>query len=355
MHLIFSDHSIPTVITKSIFLAGPSPRAKEVHDWRVDALAYLESIDYDGAVFIPIPEKKFYGEDDSDTWTYDGQIEWECLFRKLADVILFWVPRTKELPGYTTNIEFGEDLITGKVVYGRPDKAEKCRYMDKRMNMHKVAYSTTLQDTIDSAVKKLGEGAKRIDGEVYIPLFVWNSVSFKNWYGQLVSSGNNLKKADVLFNKNGNTGYYILEVDVWSEKEQIYQHEEVVISIHNTFSIVAFYKEEDVKMLLLNNTELNNLGYYSLPSSSVKDEKTMPNILFEKLLNIKCEQKRFEAVTEKKLTSLSSHNHYLFKIELTSNEAHMLNNAQHQFFSLSQMKNLHINFATLGMIYHTLN
>lgn len=41
MHLVFSDQAIPTEITKSVFLAGPSPRDKSVNDWRFEALEFL--------------------------------------------------------------------------------------------------------------------------------------------------------------------------------------------------------------------------------------------------------------------------------------------------------------------------
>jgi hypothetical protein len=96
MELVFADHSVPSVITKSMFLAGPSPRDKNVVDWRHEALSYLcsSSINYDGTVFIPVPEQRFYGTDhDPSTWTYDNQISWEYECRHVADIIIFWVPR----------------------------------------------------------------------------------------------------------------------------------------------------------------------------------------------------------------------------------------------------------------------
>lgn len=114
-----------------MFLAGPSPREKSVIDWRIEAIRILQEIHFDGEVFIPIPEKRFYGGDDSAEWTYDTQIEWECAARHVADKIVFWVPRDIEngIPAFTTNVEFGEDLHSGKMLYGRPEQAEKCRYL----------------------------------------------------------------------------------------------------------------------------------------------------------------------------------------------------------------------------------
>lgn len=77
MQIIFSDHSVPKQIVKSIFLAGPSPRELGVVDWRHEAIKYLKSINYDGTLFIPVPEKRFYGSSDNKKWSYDDQVDWE--------------------------------------------------------------------------------------------------------------------------------------------------------------------------------------------------------------------------------------------------------------------------------------
>ena len=41
-NIIFSDQKIPKEITKSVFLAGPSPRTKDILDWRHEALSLFE-------------------------------------------------------------------------------------------------------------------------------------------------------------------------------------------------------------------------------------------------------------------------------------------------------------------------
>ena len=45
-HIIFSDETMPKEITKSIFLAGPSPRSSDVYDWRHIALDILNFCKY---------------------------------------------------------------------------------------------------------------------------------------------------------------------------------------------------------------------------------------------------------------------------------------------------------------------
>ena len=44
MQLIFSDMNMPSTVTKSIFLAGPSPRNRHAWDWRKDAIKILQEI-----------------------------------------------------------------------------------------------------------------------------------------------------------------------------------------------------------------------------------------------------------------------------------------------------------------------
>lgn len=132
---------------KSIFLAGPTLRGEDklhYHNWREDALAYLEKIGYDGKVYVPTPMSDSYSE----------QIDWEAYHLEKAKCILFWVPRDlKMLPGFTTNIEFGEWLRSGKIVFGAPKDAKKVNYMLYRAEKYGVPIANTLEKTLDNAIK----------------------------------------------------------------------------------------------------------------------------------------------------------------------------------------------------------
>jgi len=80
---------------------------------------------YDGVVYVP----------EYSTWTpkrnYDDQAEWEREALINSSVILFWIPRVlPDLPAFTTNVEFGYWIHTGKVLYGRPKESEKNHYLD---------------------------------------------------------------------------------------------------------------------------------------------------------------------------------------------------------------------------------
>lgn len=110
---------------KSIFLAGPTPRGENVSSWRTDACKFLEKIGFDGVVYVP----------EYSTWKpkedYVDQAMWERDALTNATVIAFWIPRElPDMPLFTTNVEFGYWLHSGKVVYGRPNNAPKTKYFD---------------------------------------------------------------------------------------------------------------------------------------------------------------------------------------------------------------------------------
>ena len=52
MKINYSNQKIITS-KKSIFLAGPTPRSKEVNTWRKDALKILDKLEFDGLVYVP--------------------------------------------------------------------------------------------------------------------------------------------------------------------------------------------------------------------------------------------------------------------------------------------------------------
>lgn len=109
----------------SIFLAGPTPRGENVTSWRTEACEKLKEYGFEGIVYVP----------EYSTWKpkadYVDQAMWEREALTEATVILFWIPRSlPDMPAFTTNVEFGYWLHTGKVVYGRPDNAKKIKYLD---------------------------------------------------------------------------------------------------------------------------------------------------------------------------------------------------------------------------------
>ncbi len=124
MEINYSDQKIIKG-KKSIFLAGPTPRGENVISWRTEACKILAELGFDGVVYVP----------EYSTWKpkedYIDQAMWERTALTEATTILFWIPRKlPELPAFTTNVEFGYWLHSKKVIYGRPDNAQKTKYLD---------------------------------------------------------------------------------------------------------------------------------------------------------------------------------------------------------------------------------
>ena len=137
-------------------MAGPTPRNVNVKSWRVEAINILEELGFDGVIYTPESKDRAVNDD---FLTYTGVIDWELERLEKSNVILFWIPRDlKTLPAFTTNVEFGYHLKTGKVVYGRPTNAPKTKYLDY---LYKKEYGlepfSSLEQTVAYAVKILNK------------------------------------------------------------------------------------------------------------------------------------------------------------------------------------------------------
>lgn len=157
--LIYACEPLPEPGTASVFLAGPTPRSPDVASWRPAAVRELAA-QWRGAaplaVLIPEPPA-------GTSWSYfDEQAAWETDGRALASSILFWIPRdVMTLPGFTTNVEFGLDVTTGRAVLGCPadcPNPERNRYLIWLARRHGVPVTETLADTVAAALKLVAGG-----------------------------------------------------------------------------------------------------------------------------------------------------------------------------------------------------
>ena len=142
---------------KYIFLAGPTPRGENVISWRTEACKILEKIGFDGVVYVP----------EYSTWKpkedYVDQAMWERIALTDATVILFWVPRKlPDMAAFTTNVEFGYWLHSGKVIYGRPNDASKIKYLDW---LYKLDYDKNPYENLQSLLEASVELASNLYDE----------------------------------------------------------------------------------------------------------------------------------------------------------------------------------------------
>ncbi len=131
---------------KSIFLAGPTPRGENIISWRTEACQILNQIGFDGIVYVPEYSSWKPKED------YVDQAMWERIALTNATVIIFWIPRKlPDMAAFTTNVEFGYWLHSGKVVYGRPNDASKIKYLDW---LYALDYNKTPYDDLQSLLEE---------------------------------------------------------------------------------------------------------------------------------------------------------------------------------------------------------
>lgn len=145
MKINYSDQEV-IKNQKSIFLAGPTPRGKDTISWRTEACQILENLDFDGTVYVP----------EYSTWKpkedYVDQAMWERIALTEATIIIFWIPRhLPDMPAFITNVEFGYWLHTNKVLYGRPDNAEKIKYLDW---LYKLDYNKEPHNNLENLLKE---------------------------------------------------------------------------------------------------------------------------------------------------------------------------------------------------------
>ena len=154
MNIKYYDDKVIERNRNSIFLAGPTPRDGEVKSWRRYAIKILELLGFDGDVFVPEYKNRVV---DSKNIVYDEIINWELEHLDRASVVMFWIPRElKNMPAFTTNVEFGYNFHTNKIVYGRPDDAPKNRYLDfLYKKYYNLEPATSLVNTVKGCLKKL--------------------------------------------------------------------------------------------------------------------------------------------------------------------------------------------------------
>lgn len=240
MEIIYSTEKAPKKLSRSIFLAGPSPRKEGDMNWRPEALRLLEEVGFDGVVFVPLPRDGVWPAN------YDDQAAWETEHLNMADVILFWVPRDLEkLPAFTTNVEFGLWLGSGKVVLGYPPGTAKMKYLDWHARRVFAPVHDTLEATVKEAVAMTAAGAERSGGERSVPLLVWNTPQFQAWIAAQRGAGNRLDGARVLWSYRvgpgrGFTYAFAVRVDVWVAAEDRHKSNEFIVARPDIAAVIAY-------------------------------------------------------------------------------------------------------------------
>ncbi len=238
--LVYALEEPPKEYAKSIFLAGPTPRSLDVASWRPRAIELLRAAGYDGVVFIP--ELRDGREHD-----WEAQVEWEERCLNLADCILFWLPRQfATMPGFNTNDEWGVWKDSGKAVFGAPPQADRTAYQRYYAKKLLVPYAETLEETVRLAITELGDGALRKGGEREVPLPIWRTASFQQWYEAQKDAGNVLVHARQVFAYRARRKQvmylWTLHVDVYVRAEKRHKANELVMSRTDVVAVLLYQR-----------------------------------------------------------------------------------------------------------------
>lgn len=161
MEILRYEYSLEGLVDReehTIFLAGPTVRGNQPHlnSWRWSAIEEFDKQGFKGTLVIPEFSDKLES-DKGKLWIP----KWEYAGLMGVDVIMFWIPRTKELIGLTTNHEHGYWLgrCYKKMVYGRPNDAYRMSYLDVMWEMctqtfykHPHPIFDTLEKTVAASI-----------------------------------------------------------------------------------------------------------------------------------------------------------------------------------------------------------
>ncbi len=332
MEIIYSLEEAPHSFSKSIFLAGPTPRRADVQSWRPKALELLAQKGYDGVVFVPEERPGSVNTVIPD----GGYPKWEHKVMGMSDLILFWVPRDlATLPAFTTNVEFGLFANSGKSLFGPPNGI-KNEYLSFIADKFRIPQFDTFEMMADEALEILGEGAIRTGGEMNIPLFIWSTKSFQDWYGSQTEAGNRLDSAEVKWilkvGRNKDRMYcWIIHPNISVAGENRNKLNEIVIARPDICSAVLYKRRsdiEDTEIVLVREFRSpvrNKTGFiWELPGGSSPTACDPIQIISDEVqeeVGINIDTMRFKLIASKQMAgTFSSHHGILYSAELNEEE-----------------------------------
>ncbi|MEV6350073.1 hypothetical protein [Actinoplanes sp. NPDC051851] len=193
--IVYANEEPPEAWDGSLFIAGPMPRTTDVPSWRPEAIKVVEEAwTGPGELVVFVPEPR-----DGKPLKYD-HYTWEDRWLAIVDVILFWVPRDmQQMPGLTTNVEFGRWEDSGRVVLGAPLDAVHVGYLRECATRNGAPVATRLDEAAAAAITLIGKGSPRSGVDRQIPLLIWSHPDFQAWLSAQHQAGREILAARILW------------------------------------------------------------------------------------------------------------------------------------------------------------
>ncbi|MBW8481176.1 nucleoside 2-deoxyribosyltransferase domain-containing protein [Actinomadura parmotrematis] len=226
----------------AVFLAGPTPRDPGVASWRPAAVAALRAGWSGGRLVVFVPEYA-PGATAGPPADHAAQVGWEERCLHLSDEVLFYVPRELDtMPAFTTNVEWGMWHDSGRAVFGAPPEAPKNEYLLHYARRSGVPTAADVPGAAAAVLERLGAGARRTGGEREVPLLVWRTPHFQDWYAAQRGAGNTLLGARLEWRLRS---FWALRVRVHVAAEDRVKTGEAVIGRPDVSAVVLYRPAPD--------------------------------------------------------------------------------------------------------------
>lgn len=330
--VVHAGEEPPPRWTASLFLAGPTPRTADVASWRPAALAAIERHwAWPGplVVFLPEPRGQVWPE-------YEDQRTWELHWGDRCDVVLFWIPRGPGMPALTTNDEWGRWKDSGRAVLGTPPDAASVRYQRGYAAEQLIPLTDTLEDTVASALSRIGAGADRAGGSRHVPIALWRTPSFQVWLTAQERAGNELRAARLLWTYRTGSNrdvifFWALHAQIHVAAEDRVKENEVVLSRPDIASVLAYRRAAvpaDTEIVLVREFRSPSTSadgfVLELPGGShpePKDPVELAAAEFAEETGLAVAPERLVPHRSRQVAAtVTAHRQFVFSVELTEEE-----------------------------------
>jgi 8-oxo-dGTP pyrophosphatase MutT (NUDIX family) len=222
-------------------------------------------------------------------------------------------------------------------VFGAPPEAQHVRYQKYYAKKLNVPTADTLEGTIDLALAMLGSGEYRSYGEREVPLYIWRTPHFQNWYRALRSAGNRLDGARVEWTfrvgpEKKFVLFWALRANVFIASEGRNKTNEVMLSRPDIATIVMYCpaeRFENTEVVLIREFRTpvsNHSGFvYEIPGGSTfkpaGDPLKIASDECAEETGLRIEPDRICMHNARQLVAtISAHKAHLFSVVLTPDE-----------------------------------
>jgi 8-oxo-dGTP pyrophosphatase MutT (NUDIX family) len=300
--------------------------------WRDLVLGHLEQLGYRGVVFLAEP-----GTPHSGASQHLRQLEWLTRICRMSDVILSSWPADAHYPENLHWLLSSELLTLRKVVLQLDERTASLLNDLDIQSLRRIHLVHSERDAVVEVLRLLKDAAQRSGPERAIPLDIWRTAEFKNWYAAQQAVGNKLKNADAVWAFRPGLGY-VEPLWYWAVHVGVHIHQEARTKVNEpvigrpdiaaTVLHSPVLSIEDTEVVLVREYRVPTTGadgyVWELPSGSGTADEDIVEIAIRECreeVGIDLEASRLRYHGKRQLlATMSCHQAYLFSAVLSSAE-----------------------------------